>query len=246
MNIYKTTNKVNGKIYVGKDVTHGAEYLGSGVLLRKAIKKYGKENFEKTIIEECFSVEDLNAREVFWIKSLNSTDKKIGYNIAFGGTGGDTTTNLSDEKKKEKAQKFSESMKRVWNRPGYRERAANKMSSVWTPEYTKMMSEKMTGRKITWGKKMSEGIRRWNETHKRVISEETKNKLSKASKGKELTKVTDEIERRVIELYAQCGAKRMSARLADEGHKVSPYIIRRILKKNDIYEKWRKKRPELS
>lgn len=92
MVIYKTVNKINGKIYIGKSTTNQIDYLGSGVLLQKAIRKYGKENFEKVIIEECNSIQHLNEREIYWISNLNTTDRKIGYNIAIGGNGGDTIT----------------------------------------------------------------------------------------------------------------------------------------------------------
>jgi len=47
MIIYKTTNIINGKIYVGKDESNNPAYLGSGYALKPAIKKYGKENFRK-------------------------------------------------------------------------------------------------------------------------------------------------------------------------------------------------------
>lgn len=47
MIIYKTTNKINGKIYVGLDTKNNPKYLGSGKIIKFAIKKYGKENFEK-------------------------------------------------------------------------------------------------------------------------------------------------------------------------------------------------------
>ena len=46
MIIYKTTNLVNGKIYIGKDSKNNPNYLGSGNLLKKALIKYGKENFK--------------------------------------------------------------------------------------------------------------------------------------------------------------------------------------------------------
>ena len=45
MVIYKTTNLINGKIYIGKDSNNNEHYIGSGVKLLKAIKKYGRSNF---------------------------------------------------------------------------------------------------------------------------------------------------------------------------------------------------------
>jgi len=44
MIIYKTTNLINGKYYIGKDKYNNPSYLGSGFILYQAIKKYGKEN----------------------------------------------------------------------------------------------------------------------------------------------------------------------------------------------------------
>lgn len=85
MIIYKTTNLINNKIYVGKDSNNYPKYLGGGKLLKLAITKYGKENFKKVILEKCITIDELNNREVYWIDKLNSTDKVIGYNILDGG-----------------------------------------------------------------------------------------------------------------------------------------------------------------
>ncbi len=85
MVIYKTTNLINGKIYIGQDSKNNPEYLGSGIILKKAILKYGKENFKKEILEYCSTKEDLDKREKYWIKTLNTI--KNGYNIAAGGNG---------------------------------------------------------------------------------------------------------------------------------------------------------------
>lgn len=91
--IYKTTNLVNGKIYIGQ---HKSEYfdpinyIGSGTMLRKAIEKYGKDNFTNELLCECISQNDMDKKEIFFIKKYNSTDKNIGYNITpdgFGGSG---------------------------------------------------------------------------------------------------------------------------------------------------------------
>ena len=63
MRIYKTINLINGKIYVGQDYNNRDNYLGSGKIILKAIKKYKKENFKKEILEECNSQEELDEKE---------------------------------------------------------------------------------------------------------------------------------------------------------------------------------------
>jgi len=88
MVIYKTINLINKKIYVGKDINNNPIYLGSGTLLKKAIKKYGRNNFKKEILETCNTFEELNNKEIYWINQLNSTNLKIGYNLIDGGSGG--------------------------------------------------------------------------------------------------------------------------------------------------------------
>ena len=93
MQIYKITNTINGKIYIGKDTTDNPLYLGSGKLIKLSIKKYVKKNFKKEIIEECDDYYLLSEREMYWIDFYNSTDLNIGYNISKGGDGGDTLSN---------------------------------------------------------------------------------------------------------------------------------------------------------
>ena len=92
MIIYKTTNLINGKFYIGQDSKNNPDYLGSGNLLNRAIQKYGKENFIKEIIECCESKQHLDEREIFWILEL-----KPVYNIAKGGSGGNTRYNFTDD-----------------------------------------------------------------------------------------------------------------------------------------------------
>ena len=91
MVIYKITNLINGKIYVGKSVRNPKNYFGSGKLIKQAINKYGISSFTKEILEVCETLDQLSNREKFWIKELGSQHR--GYNIAEGGTGGDTTSN---------------------------------------------------------------------------------------------------------------------------------------------------------
>ena len=99
--IYKTTNLVNDKIYIGQH--HGdidLHYHGSGKLIRYAIKKYGVQYFKTEVLEECNCDAMLNEREVFWIKYYNSTDKSIGYNIHKGGISSPLAGKVSHRKGK--------------------------------------------------------------------------------------------------------------------------------------------------
>jgi group I intron endonuclease len=125
MIIYKTTNLINGKIYIGQDSKNDPKYLGSGIFLKRAIKKHGYKNFKKEILEECNSKEELDERERYWIKRLDSQNVSVGYNIANGGQGGGIHT--EETKKligsyhkgktisKEQREKTSERMKNFNN-----------------------------------------------------------------------------------------------------------------------------------
>lgn len=86
--IYKTTNLITGKIYVGQkksDKFLAEKYLGSGKRLREAINKYGEENFKVELIEEINSSELMDIREIYWISYYNATNGDIGYNLSEGG-----------------------------------------------------------------------------------------------------------------------------------------------------------------
>ena len=108
--VYKTTNLINHKIYVGQHTaTHfDASYYGSGRYLLNALNKYGKENFEVVLLEECEDKHSLNNQERDWISLFNSQDHSIGYNISSGGDGGDVYSGLSEEDKQEVSRKLSE------------------------------------------------------------------------------------------------------------------------------------------
>lgn len=91
--IYETTNLINGRKYIGKRIySEGWEsYLGSGELLKLAIKKYGKENFQRTILKECRTSKELEEAEKYYIKLYDAVANLAYYNLAEGGTGGRTT-----------------------------------------------------------------------------------------------------------------------------------------------------------
>lgn len=85
--IYKYTNKVNGKVYIGKTCTtlkkrarNGEGYVGC-VYFWSAIQKYGWENFEPEILEEGLTPEEASIKEIEYIEKYNSADHEFGYNI---------------------------------------------------------------------------------------------------------------------------------------------------------------------
>lgn len=91
--IYETTNKIDGKKYIGKCAYCRRKsviknYLGSGTLIKRAIKKYGKENFTRVILIEAESLEELNRLEKEIIKACDAVNSEMYYNIADGGDGG--------------------------------------------------------------------------------------------------------------------------------------------------------------
>ncbi len=83
--IYKITCLVNNKIYIGKHQTKDLNdgYMGSGKLLRRAINKYGMDNFNKEILHIFNNESDMNAKE----KELVVISEE-SYNLCPGGHGG--------------------------------------------------------------------------------------------------------------------------------------------------------------
>lgn len=99
MIIYKITNKINGKVYIGQTI-HTLEERYRGHINRAnrgdmghlypAMRKYGINNFECEVIETIDktlpnALDLLNEREIYWIKYYDSTNNKCGYNITLGG-----------------------------------------------------------------------------------------------------------------------------------------------------------------
>lgn len=95
MLIYKLTNKITGKVYVGKTcdlrarlLCHAGGYDYRRSALHRAILRYGFENFSVDVLEDGIADEaSLNEREIYWIATLKSNDRKVGYNLTTGGEG---------------------------------------------------------------------------------------------------------------------------------------------------------------
>lgn len=108
--IYLITNLINGKQYVGQTrnfawyrwISHysaAKTIKGRSMLIARAINKYGKENFNFEVLEICKSIQELNAREVFWAGEYG-TMKPNGYNIKIGNGKDVIMAEYSEERRK--------------------------------------------------------------------------------------------------------------------------------------------------
>lgn len=88
--IYKTTNLINNQVYIGKKQgVFNPNYLGSGLLINKAIKKHGRNSFKVEFLTSSDTREGLNILEIEYIRRYRSLfPRERTYNIADGGDGG--------------------------------------------------------------------------------------------------------------------------------------------------------------
>lgn len=217
--IYETTNLVNGKKYIGKHKSERFDktYLGSGIALKKAIKKYGEKNFKTIILEKInTNQKDLDLREMFYIKKFNAVKDKKYYNRSYGGEnegwfGVNQAVKEQGGLTEETRRKMSHS-RRGNKHPMYgkhhSEQTKEKMRQIKKGKKTleetkKKQSEALKGEKSYWyGKNLTEETKEKlsiaqkkrnlskdrNPFYGKHHTKEAKKKVSKAHKGKNLSK----------------------------------------------------------
>ena len=111
MVVYLVTNTINNKKYVGQTQRILSERINEHrrsktSVIYHAIKKYDRKNFTVDILDECKTIDELNEREIYWIKKLN-TKTPNGYNLTDGGVGTTGHTYTVDARKNALKRVFS-------------------------------------------------------------------------------------------------------------------------------------------
>lgn len=163
--VYQIKNNVNGKIYIGvtnnyKKRMREHSYASNNCVISRAIKKYGWENFETTVIDRTKDRnEAYNVLEQKYIKKADSTNPNIGYNVSIGGVGsfGFSPSDESREKMRKR-----------------------KTGVPLTEEHKRKISESNKGRKFSdeSRKKISEALKGNKNFQGKTFSEQTKKVLS--------------------------------------------------------------------
>ena len=175
--VYLTTNLVNGKIYVGKHEFKNKvkNYLGSGTYFKRALKKYGEENFKRKILRLCYTLHELRIWEHVYIVKYKSYIRSIGYNIAKGDV---NTSEYNPATLIEVRKKISETLKRRYKN-GEIKHIGLKGSEH--PMYGKKHSDK-TKHKIAESK--SKQLKKYGHPMLgKHLSKETKHKISESNKA---------------------------------------------------------------
>ena len=195
--IYLWTNLVNGKHYVGQtqnfysrmyqyNKTHGNKYL------KNAISKYTLENFEIEVLEKT-DIENLDSREQYWLDYYCSYERDKGYNICqFASTTRGykhtpETREILSQKRKENPVSLAGENNPMYGKTHteeWRKNHSDWLKNKWETdeEYRNFWHDKMSGENnYFYGKSMS-GDK--NPMYGKHHSEETKQKISEANKGK--------------------------------------------------------------
>ena len=171
--IYKITNKVNGKCYIGQSLDIEKRFKShkrckENRPLYNAFKKYGIDNFTFEVIEEC-EKEKLNEREIYYIALYKSANYRFGYNSSLGGE--KTSLIVSSKTRK----KISKSKKGELN-PMYGKTMSAEAKIKQSKSFKQTISNMPKKQFKKWHKKIG-------AKHKgKIVSQEQREKISKTLK----------------------------------------------------------------
>ena len=120
--LYETTCLVNGKKYIGVHNCEDDDYLGSGKLIRRAVKRHGKDKFNRITLERFETAEEAYERES-QVVTQEICDSTLYYNINLGGFQPPNHTG-----RKHNSPKYAEENRRRWSDEEYKRRASETMS----------------------------------------------------------------------------------------------------------------------
>lgn len=161
--VYKATNEINGKSYVGQTKNleqRKQQHLKTGTYFHNALKKYGFDNFKWEVIENCNSKNELNEMEFHYIKQYN-TFVPCGYNLTSGGEG-----ILEYKHTNEIKEKISKNSSKYW------------LGKKLSENHKRKMSKSHRGKKLSTQHKQKiskSNVKYWLGKKK---SRETKEKIS--------------------------------------------------------------------
>lgn len=189
MIVYRATNKTNGKQYIGyttktlderiKNHTYKSKCMTDKsyfYLFKQALRKYGIDNFEWDILEQCSSKEECCIKEIYYINQYNTISPN-GYNLTEGGNGG-----IQSE---ETRKKISDSVKEYWKN--------NRDLHFWKTITSETRSE---WSKKSWITKKEKGYIKPSYSHK----DESKSKMSSTKNSKNKIKWFNSTTNEVVEL----------------------------------------------
>lgn len=193
---YITTNLLNNKQYVGMHSTNNVDdnYLGTGQLMLKALKKYGKKYFKREILCICQTLKEANDNEKIFIEKYNTLNPN-GYNLS--PTGGLGFKGCHSEEARQKMIGNKNAVGTICSESTREKLRQGKIGNTWGFQVghqirrVQSIDERLQRSVLMKGNKRGKGYKHTEEellkmsiNHKgHPISEETKKKISEANKG---------------------------------------------------------------
>jgi len=223
--IYKATNTINGKVYIGQTVKklnirkaqhqYDAKHK-SKLYFHLALLKYGFDNFVWEIVDTCSNIEESNKKEQNIISFYNSTDRKKGYNIDFGGN-----STIRNEETKEKIRL---SKRNISDETKEKIRIANlgKVVSEETKEKLRIANLGKVFSEETRKKLKENNVRYWKN---KKLSAESISKRSEKRNIKIICNETGEIFKSIKEAQQKLGISHISEHLKGKIKKIKTYTF---------------------